>query len=134
MRRITGKHTKPERIVRRVLHRMGYRFGLHGKDLPGNPDVVLPRWRIAVFVHGCFWHGHCCKKGSGRRRPKSNTAYWNAKLDQNVKRDKRHARELQRLGWKRVVIWACETNDEQALEAKLQRVLPPSRRMAAARV
>jgi DNA mismatch endonuclease (patch repair protein) len=134
MRRIASKHTQPEKIVRRVLHRMGYRFRLHGGDLPGNPDVVLPRWRIVVFVHGCFWHGHRCKKGSSRRRPKSNTDYWNAKLDRNVRRDKRHGQELQRLGWKRIVIWACETKDEQALEARLRRVLPPYRRRPAAPV
>src|SRR5687768_11437646 len=81
MRRITDKDTQPEMAVRRLLHRMGYRFRLHRKDLPGNPDVVLPRWKTAVFVHGCFWHGHDCKKGSGNRRPKSNTAYWNTKID-----------------------------------------------------
>ena len=124
MRRITGKDTQPEIAVRRVLHRMGYRFRLHRKDLPGNPDVVLPRWKTAVFVHGCFWHGHDCKKGSGTRRPKSNTAYWNAKIDRNVQRDTRHGRALRRLGWKRIVIWACETKDEQALERKLRKVLP----------
>lgn len=97
MRRITGKDTQPEIVVRRVLHRMGYRFRLHRKDLPGNPDVVLPRWKTAVFVHGCFWHGHDCKKGSGKRRPKSNTVYWNAKIDRNMQRDEKHGRELQRL-------------------------------------
>ncbi len=109
MRLIRGKDTTPEMIVRQLIHQMGLRFRLHRKDLPGKPDVVLPKLRTVVFIHGCFWHGHNCKKGSGRRRPKSNTAYWNKKLDRNSERDAEHARELRTLGWTRVVVWACET-------------------------
>ncbi len=132
MRLITGKDTEPEIIVRRVLHRLGFRFRLHRKDLPGNPDVVLPRRKTVIFIHGCFWHGHGCKKGSGKRRPKSNTDYWNAKLDRNVKRDRKHVRKLRQLGWKWIVIWACETKNEQGLEKKLRKLLPAREETATA--
>src|SRR4051794_16548808 len=101
MRRITGKDTQPELRVRRTLHGMGCRFRLDREDLPGKPDIVLPKWRIVIFVHGCFWHGHDCKKGSRRRRPKSNTGYWNQKLDRNMRRDAEHSAQLAGLGWKR---------------------------------
>jgi DNA mismatch endonuclease (patch repair protein) len=123
MARITDKDTEPELRVRRALHKMGRRFRLHRKDLPGKPDIVLPKLRIVIFVHGCFWHGHDCKKGSSRRRPKSNTGYWNKKLDRNMRRDAEHAAKLRELGWKRVVIWACETGDPEQLEVLLQAVL-----------
>jgi DNA mismatch endonuclease (patch repair protein) len=124
MARITDKDTQPEMRVRRTLHRMGCRFRLHRKDLPGKPDIVLPKWRIVIFVHGCFWHGHDCKKGSSRRRPKSNTGYWNQKLDRNLRRDAEHAARLAELGWRRVVIWACETADPEQLEVILRGLLP----------
>jgi DNA mismatch endonuclease, patch repair protein len=81
MRRIEGKNAQPELRVRRLLHALGFRFRLHRKDLPGNPDIVLPKRKTVLFVHGCFWHGHSCKKGSANRRPKGNTVYWNKKLD-----------------------------------------------------
>lgn len=122
MARITGKDTQPELTVRRILHMMGLRFRLHRADLPGKPDIVLPKWKTVIFVHGCFWHGHDCKKGSGRRRPKSNKGYWNHKLDRNIKRDAAHAERLRELGWKRVVIWVCETTDRNRLEKRLGRV------------
>lgn len=122
MAKITGKDTQPELTVRRILHRMGLRFRIHRADLPGKPDLVLPKWNTVIFVHGCFWHGHDCKKGSGRRRPKSNKEYWNHKLDRNVKRDAVHAERLRELGWKRVVVWACEAKDQNRLEKRLGRI------------
>jgi DNA mismatch endonuclease (patch repair protein) len=119
MRRIAGKNTQPELRVRRLLHALGFRFRLHRKDLPGNPDIVFPKRKTVIFVHGCFWHGHNCRKGSARRRPKSNAAYWNMKLDRNIRRDKDNAKRLNRLGWKRIIIWSCETNDLNRLEKLL---------------
>jgi DNA mismatch endonuclease (patch repair protein) len=124
MARITGKNTTPEIAVRRFLHAHGYRFRLHRKDLPGCPDVVLPKFRTAIQVHGCFWHGHTCKDG---RRPASNSGYWNSKLDRNVRRDRKNARKLRQLGWKRVVVWACQVNDEARLENKVLKLLESQR-------
>lgn len=132
MRRIKGEDTAPELVVRRLLHRMGFRFRLHRKDLPGKPDVVLPKLRAVVFVHGCFWHGHDCKKGSAGRKPKSNTAYWVGKLGRNVARDARTAESLRTLGWRRVVVWACEINDLAKLESRLREELQPLEQTATA--
>lgn len=120
MARITDKNTKPELIVRSLLHRMGLRFRLHVAGVPGRPDIVLPRWATVVFVHGCFWHGHRCKRGSRCRRPKSNVDYWNQKIEGNMKRDAKHARALRSLGWRRIVIWDCETDDLNRLETRLR--------------
>lgn len=124
MAQITGKDTQPEMRVRRILHSMGLRFRLHRTDLPGKPDIVLPKWKTVVFVHGCFWHGHDCRKGSQRRRPKSNAGYWDRKLDRNIERDACHAKRLDALGWKRVVIWACETVKLEQLERRLRKIFP----------
>lgn len=123
MRRITGKDTEPEMVVRRLLHRMGYRFRLHRKDLPAKPDIVLPKFKTVILVHGCFWHGHGCSPKN--RRPKSNTEYWNPKIDRNIRRDAENLEKLRSLGWKAVVIWACETKNSTALEARLREALPP---------
>ena len=93
-------------IVRRGLHARGFRFRLHRKDLPGNPDIVLPKYRTIVFVHGCFWHSHPnCKRAS---RPATNQEFWNEKLDRNAQRDQRNYQALRDSGWKAVVIWECE--------------------------
>ena len=119
MARIKGKDTVPEIRVRKLLHRLGFRFRLHRKDLPGKPDLTLPKFRTVVFVHGCFWHGHDCKRGSANRKPKSNTAYWNAKLKRNLERDDRLGVEYRQLGWKRIIVWACETERMNRLEARL---------------
>lgn len=108
MARIRSTNTQPELTVRRALHAAGYRFRLHRRDLPGKPDIVLPRHRLAIFVHGCFWHGHTCKDG---RRPRSNEGYWNPKLDRNLARDARRRQELSELGWKAVTVWACTVKD-----------------------
>jgi DNA mismatch endonuclease, patch repair protein len=101
---VRGKDTGPERAVRRALHSRGYRYRLHRRDLPGAPDIVLPRFRTAVFVHGCFWHGHDCPRG---RRPTSHTEFWNAKLDGNIKRDRQNQAALRAAGWDVVVLWEC---------------------------
>lgn len=118
MRRIKAVDTAPELAVRRLLHRKGYRYGLHSAELPGKPDVLLRRYKLAVFVHGCFWHGHFCKDG---RRPKSNTAYWNRKLERNRERDGRRRSELRKLGWQTMVVWECEIDDEKRILRRLRR-------------
>jgi DNA mismatch endonuclease (patch repair protein) len=127
MSRIRGKDTEPEKRVRSALHRAGYRFRLHSKKLPGRPDVVLPKYRTVVLVHGCFWHRH--KGCRFAYTPKSRVAFWNTKLDANIERDRRSARELRRLGWKVVTIWECEAEQP----AKWLRRVPSVTRMAASR-
>ena len=122
MSRIKGKDTKPEIRVRRLLHAMGYRFRLHRKDLPGRPDIVLPRWKAVIFVHGCFWHLHeGCKIG---RIPKSNRGYWKKKLLGNKARDAVHIKKLERAGYRCLVVWECETNNLEQLEERLAAFLP----------
>jgi DNA mismatch endonuclease (patch repair protein) len=107
MSRIRGKNTKPEIVVRSLMHRLGYRFRLHGRKLPGRPDVVLPKHKTVVFVHGCFWHRHRnCKNCT---TPTKRRAWWLEKLEGNAARDKLHQRALWRLGWKVVIVWECET-------------------------
>lgn len=121
MRRVKGRDTKPEILVRSFVHRMGYRFRIHRRDLPGNPDIVFPRHGKAIFVHGCFWHGH---EGCPRsKRPTTNNSFWNEKLDGNIERDKRFRRALQRTGWKVFVVWQCETREPEKLLLKLERIL-----------
>jgi len=121
MSRVKGHDTKPEIIVRSMVHRMGFRFRLHRRDLPGNPDVVLPRHGKVIFVHGCFWHGH---KGCPRSsRPRTNREFWNRKLDGNIERDKRFCETLRCMGWKVLVVWECETRKNEALLKKLERFL-----------
>lgn len=115
---IRAKNTRPEMVVRSTLHRMGYRFLLHRKDLPGCPDIVLPRYRAIVQIHGCFWHQHYgCHRAT---MPKSNTDFWQQKLEANVKRDQRVAEELRARGWRVLVIWECETRDHEALVSRLR--------------
>jgi DNA mismatch endonuclease (patch repair protein) len=121
MRRVKGRDTKPELLVRSLVHRMGFRFRVQGRNLPGNPDIVLPRHRKVIFVHGCFWHGH--KRCPRSKRPATNTAFWNRKLDGNVERDKRFRRELRRLDWKTLIVWECETRKPERLLGRLERFL-----------
>ena len=118
MRRVKGRDTGPELKVRRLLWSAGYRYRLHRKDLPGRPDIVLARGRAAVFVHGCFWHGHDCPRGA--RQPKANADYWTAKIGRNVARDARVQAELTEAGWRPVTVWECELKDTAALEARLK--------------
>ncbi len=110
MRAVKGKNTRPEQAVRSLLHALGYRFRLHRRDLPGSPDIVLPGRKAVILVHGCFWHGHGCKRGS--RTPKANADYWNMKLAGNVARDARTRAELEALGWRVLVVWECEIKAE----------------------
>jgi DNA mismatch endonuclease, patch repair protein len=120
---IRGKDTAPELRVRRFVHRAGLRFRLHVRDLPGRPDLVLPKHRSVVFVHGCFWHQHdgCVKAVM----PSSNREFWQAKLEGNRARDIRHRAELERLGWTVHVIWECELNTEAALATLVASVRRP---------
>ena len=121
MSRVKGRDTKPEMLVRSFVHRMGFRFRVQRRDLPGNPDIALPRHRKVIFVHGCFWHGH---KGCPRsKRPTTNKTFWNKKLDGNIERDKRFRGKLHRMGWKVLVVWQCDTRKPEKLLAKLERFL-----------
>ena len=121
MAAIRQKHTLPELRVRQVLHRKGRRFRLHRRDLPGTPDIVLPRFKLAIFVHGCFWHQHDnCSKAT---LPKKNREFWQEKFDQNRQRDKAVHTALETKGWKVEVIWECETKSEQSLEATVDRII-----------
>ncbi|ESX16672.1 XorII very short patch repair endonuclease [Mesorhizobium sp. LSJC255A00] len=117
MSAVKGKDTQPERKVRRVLHALGYRFRLHCMDLPGRPDIVLPRYRTVVFVHGCFWHQHeGCSRAS---KPKTRIDFWKKKFEANVQRDRCSEQALQVLGWRVVTIWECEIYSSAQLEALL---------------
>lgn len=121
MRAVKGADTTPELAVRRLAHSMGYRFRLHRKDLPGKPDLTFPRLRKAIFVHGCFWHGHDCARGA--RVPVQNRDYWTRKVARNMERDMSVQSALQRLGWKSLVVWECEIKDRDRLRRALRRFL-----------
>jgi DNA mismatch endonuclease, patch repair protein len=108
MARVRAKDTSPERAVRSELHRQGYRYRLHRRDLPGTPDLVLSRYKTVVFVHGCFWHSHGCSKG---KRPRTNTEFWTEKLDANRRRDRRQRAELEALGWRSHIVWECSLSE-----------------------
>lgn len=123
MRRVKGRDTSPEMMVRRLLTGMGVRYRLHRKDLPGAPDIVLGPRRLAIFVHGCFWHGHDCARGA--RVPKQNRDYWTRKIGRNRLRDDQTQGELRARGWTPLVIWECELKDEAALRARLEGALSP---------
>lgn len=117
MSRIGPKNSKPEMIVRRLLHRLGYRYRLHRRDLPGTPDIVFPRRRKAIFVHGCFWHRHPdCKAAS---TPKTNIDFWLQKFERNVARDARNVAKLEAEGWSVLIVWSCETRNTTALASCL---------------
>lgn len=116
MRRIKSRDTGPEHAVRRVAHRLGYRFRLHRRDLPGSPDLIFPKYRLAVFVHGCFWHRHDCKNSVV---PKSRSEFWIEKFKRNCERDRLAERELIALGWQVSTIWECETRSEEKIAAIL---------------
>ena len=120
MSHVKSKDTTPEKIVRSWLHRHGYRFRLHRKDLPGSPDVVLPKHRAVVFVHGCFWHRH---PGCGKATiPEDNREFWQAKFEKNVARDRRVRDELEALGWRVFVVWGCEIRKKDLQEKRLLRL------------
>lgn len=126
MRAVRRRDTAPEMRVRRLLHRLGYRYRLQAGDLPGKPDIVFRGRRVAVFVHGCFWHGHECRRG---RLPASRVDYWRSRIERNRNRDERALRALQALGWRSLVIWECEIRDLVALEARLRGFLGPQGRL-----
>jgi DNA mismatch endonuclease (patch repair protein) len=121
MRQVKARDTKPELIVRRLLWRLGGRYRLDRKDLPGRPDIALPGQRLAIFVHGCFWHGHDCARGA--RVPKANREYWTAKIARNRARDASSRAALEALGWRVEVIWECDLKDAEALGRRLAGLL-----------
>lgn len=116
MQSVKQKDTGPEQVVRRALFAAGYRYRLHRRDLPGSPDIVFPSRRKAIFVHGCFWHGHGCAKG---RASKSRVEYWGPKLEANRARDERNVRDLMAMGWDVLVVWQCELADIQTAVLKI---------------
>jgi DNA mismatch endonuclease, patch repair protein len=128
MRRVRQKHTAPELILRKWLFAKGFRFRLHSNTLPGSPDITLAKYETAIFVHGCFWHGHDCDHGS--RVPASNTQFWLSKIEANRQRDARKERALRQAGWKVLVVWECDIKTGRALnrvEANLKKRPRPER-------
>ena len=118
MSAIKSKNTKPEIFVRKLLHSMGYRFRLHKKDLPGSPDIVLPKYKTVIFVHGCFWHRHQnCKYASN---PKTRIEFWEKKFKENIERDKKTQEKLKNLGWKTKIVWECEIKKQDKLIKKIE--------------
>lgn len=126
MRAVKSRDTGPELKVRRAAHALGLRFRLKRDDLPGKPDIVFPARHVALFVHGCFWHGHDCPRGA--RVPQANRAYWLAKIGRNVTRDKASSASLRKLGWKPAIIWECETADPARLARLIARKVGKARK------
>lgn len=116
MSRIRGRDTAPELVVRRFLHREGFRYRLHVRDLPGRPDIVLPKYGVVIFVNGCFWHAHTCQKG---RVPSSRTAFWAEKFKSNRRRDARSRRALRKAGWRVLTVWECSLSTKAKAERRL---------------
>jgi DNA mismatch endonuclease (patch repair protein) len=121
MSRIRDKNTKPEIIIRSIVHRMGFRYSLHNNKLPGKPDLVLTRHQKIIFVHGCFWHVHKCRYG--KVIPQTRKKFWQTKRQGNMNRDRKNLKSLKKLGWKVLVVWECQTRDLQQLSAKLVKFL-----------
>ncbi len=121
MRLVRSKDTAPEKTVRSLLHGLGFRFRLHRKDLPGNPDIVLPKYSTVIFVHGCFWHRHSgCSRAT---TPKANRDYWLPKFERTVKRDRENVKALRKQGWRVLIVWECELRDADRLLEKLKRAI-----------
>jgi DNA mismatch endonuclease, patch repair protein len=116
MRAVPSRNTVPEILARKAAHRLGFRFRLHRTDLPGSPDFVLPRHTVAVFVHGCFWHGHGCRRS---KLPQSNVEFWESKIGKNRVRDRKAVVELRKLGWRVVTLWQCQLTDIAATEKRI---------------
>ena len=124
MSQIKGKNTKPEVLVRKFLHSHGYRFRIHRKDLPGKPDIVLPKYKTVIFVHGCFWHRHeNCKYSS---TPKTHTEFWEEKFRRNIERDRQNIANLESLGWRVIIVWECEVKDLSYRETLLDKLSGPT--------
>lgn len=123
MRAVRSRDTKPEMAVRQALHALGFRFRLQRKDLPGRPDIVLPRHRLVIFVHGCFWHRH--ENCSRATSPKTREEFWRSKFEGNVARDRKAERALCSMGWKVLTVWECETKKQSELVIRLFAELPP---------
>jgi len=122
MAAIRSKNTKPEIVVRKLLCEMGLRYRLHRTDLPGKPDIVMPGRKVAIFVHGCFFHMHKCRYG--RVVPATNTEFWQTKRSGNTERDRRNARQLRKVGWIVLTVWECETRNQAKLKSRLEARLP----------
>lgn len=134
MSAVRGRNTKPEMVVRRLLHSMNYRYRLHRKDLPGSPDIVFGKKRKAIFVHGCFWHRHPgCSKATS---PRTRAEFWSEKFERNVERDRQAESRLADMGWRSLVVWECEIREPETLTSRLRRFLddpldrPDAERMA----
>lgn len=121
MSRIRSKHTSPELFVRRLVHRLGFRFRLHGRKLPGRPDLVFASRSKVIFVHGCYWHMHVCRFGSVK--PATNAAFWETKRRSNVERDRRNKRELTRQGWHVLIVWECSLRKPETIARRIARFL-----------
>ncbi|MBX3358410.1 MAG: DNA mismatch endonuclease Vsr [Phycisphaeraceae bacterium] len=120
MQAVKSRNTSPELAVRSILHRIGRRFAVHRIDLPGKPDIVMPARKCTILVHGCFWHGHACRRG--RRQPATNSLYWQSKIRRNRARDRRVAIALKQLGWRVVIVWECELRDPARLTRRLAKL------------
>jgi DNA mismatch endonuclease (patch repair protein) len=127
MRGSKSKNTRPELRVRKLAHRLGYRYRLHVRSLPGCPDLVFPSRYKVIFVHGCFWHQHDDQSCRNGQKPKSNEEYWHPKLQRNVERDREQIAQLNEMGWEVLVIWECETTDEKKISEELKHFLGPPR-------
>lgn len=120
MSKISGKETKPEILVRKFLFSRGYRFRKNVKELPGKPDIVLPKYKTAIFVHGCFWHGHLCKRGT---LPESNHEFWQEKINKNIERDNRNTSQLKEKGWNVIIVWQCEIRNKNEQDSRLAKLV-----------
>ena len=119
MSKISGKETKPEILVRKFLFRKGFRYRKNDKRYPGKPDVVLPKYKTVIFVHGCFWHGHDCRAG---KLPETRKEFWQNKIGSNVVRDKKNRHELEKLGWRVLIVWQCELKNKKMRTEKLKNI------------
>lgn len=120
MSKISGKETKPEILVRKYLFSKGFRFRKNVKELPGKPDIVLPKYKTVIFIHGCFWHGHTCKRG---KLPQTNYQFWQKKIEKNIERDNRNTNELEVKGWNVIIIWQCEIQNYSLQKERLDKLV-----------
>lgn len=119
MSKISGTETKPEILVRKYLFGKGFRFRKNDKRLPGRPDIVLPKYKTVIFIHGCFWHGHHCKAG---KLPETNKDFWENKINSNMERDKKNQHKLEKLGWKIIITWQCKLKNKKVVTKKLKEI------------